>query len=129
MVEMKVLKVLHVEDQDVKARSVGRWLTSVARSRGFAVEVVRAKTLAEANALDFSDFGLVVSDWCFPLNAETAPYDGAGASVIETAARAGVVSLVISGGMRFPSYRGPAIWENDWEDGIRKALDSVERAA
>lgn len=119
------LRVLHVEDEDVKARSVERLIQGFARRAGFAVQVDRARTLAEAGG-DLSYYGLIVVDWCFPTRAGAGIVDGLGASIVELAAEAGVPAVVVSGGMRFPSYRGTAIWENDWTEGLGKAFELVK---
>lgn len=120
-----VMKVLHVEDDNTKAASVRRILERIASRDGWALEVDRAATLADVPS-DVTGYDLAVVDWCFPCNGDAERVtNGLGASVSERTCKAGVPTVIVSGGLRPPSYVHPAIWCDDWLYGITLAVEQV----
>lgn len=120
--------VLHVEDDDLKARAVERLVRRVA-----GVGYRRAATATEALAiLQGAERPLaVLSDWNLPFLPATRPYGSAGATVVAIATAAGLPVLVVSGSVRpeawaLGRYKG-ARWALDWPREVEAFVAEVSR--
>lgn len=121
------IRILHIEDDDAKARAIARMVGFLGGRVGRQTMITRESTLAMAAEHFFHHFDLVITDWCFPPGGgNDSAIDGLGAQVLEEAERWQIPAVVISGGRRPPSYGGSGIWVDDWQEGIRLALETVQ---
>lgn len=112
--------IVHVEDDDLKARAVRKMLLALT----CGVDVARAQTLDEALELLEEQPAAVVTDWCFPVGRGTGACEGLGAAVVEACQKAGIAVLVVSGSDRPATFRGD--WAgNDWLGALRRLLARV----
>lgn len=108
---MITLRILHVEDEFRKAAAVRRVLESVARRRGYALEVVSLTATALLPTVERQTFDAVITDW------NLRP--GCGSTVVAWAAERRLPVVVISGGER--------PWT--WTDTTRKRWAGVDWCA
>ena len=99
---MRSIRILLVEDDTHKARTVARLLSRACGARGYELVLVQAPTRSEAFAAwpRSLGFDIVVSDWSFPIMPGAPPQLGAGELVVRMAAAANVPVLVVSGSPR-----------------------------
>lgn len=104
-----MIRVLHVEDDDLKARMIERLLPVLARRRGLEVDLVRAHSLAEARGV-FAGGALhaVVTDWHFPFFHGGEPDDERGRHVVRWAGYHELPVIVVSGSERPPTGATPS---------------------
>lgn len=108
--------LLHVEDDDLKARAVDRALrrrlaTACAGTgvRASGLDTVRARTLEEGLEVLASRPDLLITDWAFPRAAGGAVDREAGALMVAAAEARGVPWIVVSGSLVRPGY-DPERW-------------------
>lgn len=125
-----MIRVLHVEDDDLKARMIERLLPVLARRRGLEVDLVRAHSLAEARGV-FAGGALhaVVTDWHFPFFHGGEPDDERGRHVVRWAGYHELPVIVVSGSERPPDWRDTerAIWAGDIMADLGRFLGAIEK--
>ncbi|MEC7520139.1 MAG: response regulator [Myxococcota bacterium] len=108
---MITLRILHVEDEFLKASAVRKALHRAASGRGYAVEVETLTRLALLPSVEHRAFDAVITDW------NLRP--GCGSTVVAWAAERRLPVVVISGGER--------PWT--WTDTTRKRWAGVDWCA
>lgn len=123
----KTIRVLIIDDESVKARSIARLARCAARRLGVHLELVGVSTLRDA--LVYLQVGSpvdgVVSDWHFPVSPGE-PTVEAGRQVVTLCQQLDLPVVVVSGAPLRPARLDGLLWAGlDW---LRAVHELLERA-
>lgn len=122
-----MIRILHVEDEPMKARIVDRLIRHVAGRAGVELEVAHVASLIDLPRS--GSFDGVVSDWQLPICPGEAVHDHGGWRVVSWAEARGIPVAVISGSDRPQRWvDGPdARWApaGEWLPAVEWLVESV----
>lgn len=112
--------VLHVEDDDLKARAVARLVTHRIKD----VTIMRVRTLTEARrSLESDTIDLVISDLEFPILDGGSPQPDAGLVVLELARLRDLPIVFLSGSPKPENVAAP--WFSITFSGFTETIDRM----
>lgn len=117
------IRVLHVEDDPMKARTIARGLTLAAKALGVELDFAHWDNLADAGLYAMAGgVDLILTDWCFPAADGEGEVEGMGDHVVAYAREFGIPCLVLSGSERPEDFRdGERLRWGGWARGTWQA--------